>query len=1063
MEEKRILKDIINFISKKKFKFKSDPFFNVLRNYSQIKNPLELSNIYLIKYYYFSRKKIHIILYDEEEVINIKFKDEKRTNLSLLQADLNIKNLSQYFYFNLLIEDNINIINYTYSFDFIIEINNIQKNIKDIYTKIFLAKIINDLIFNYQGLDEYNEEKEEEPLKKIRRENQDIIKDKLDIFENINLYLNEEDILYKKIDQLLSDIIISLIKNEKLENCDLIKSLDLENIDITETIYNSLYKILDKDSGYINKYIIKNKKDLLNEKNINFYYILLKYILKNSIYIYQIPLLLELRKLILHLIKSKEVLYNGLNEEQNNKLEFIIKTLTDSEYYFNKSKNENKLTEVLNYYKDFKFISAKEDINILQDIIINNKKGFEKYLLDFEKAKNINIRAPIIKYLINLQELPENLRNENIIKKYINIWSGYEELIKRKKYKKMRKNTREILKKYFVDEKNKYILLKIFNQDEINSFINTKRNLLDKKEYKTKKKKEKDYSIQNNENNIYNNEDEDKNLCINTCGIYSGNNITVNQSEVVHNKNKEKKELNNNEVNHNDNNYYIFLLNILQKCEICFHTNEKGKDPFFIYDSILIENKQKRISYEDIMKNNEINDYLKKNEKNKLVINYKKFVDFLKLIEDKIRKEFKNNYKLEIKLEFKKENNINNIHSFLYNISCTYLFKEPIEGKEYTYVDRNILLNGDKSEHLNFQDLLLDINLPKYKNLKYIYNKSNNNQLKLKSKETLSNSKKDIPITGQKYFIDPKNSLIAPLKIIIFKYIIESNENYPIFIEELDDKTYIIKDSQQNILLYDVNLNKSGNNIKNNDFFYNDKISKKNFKIVCSENKISEVVKLDENELKSIKGEDRPLKSYRKILSYEDKSSLLFNNENINHHEKRNNISNKEKSIRNHKVLISDSKKNGIFLQNKLGDNHFEEYFYDTKNFEVYCLYPLLIVFNLNKNKNLDNININEEYRKKIIIIETNFLLVGGFDNDKKEGQIKLLRIEYRDNLWITKIKFLEKIIIPKNIDQLSPITNIIQSRVTGNILATSLNRNLYMFSEPKIVKNIKNEILNIK
>ena len=491
MEEKRILKDIINFISKKKFKFKSDPFFNVLRNYSQIKNPLELSNIYLIKYYYFSRKKIHIILYDEEEVINIKFKDEKRTNLSLLQADLNIKNLSQYFYFNLLIEDNINIINYTYSFDFIIEINNIQKNIKDIYTKIFLAKIINDLIFNYQGLDEYNEEKEEEPLKKIRRENQDIIKDKLDIFENINLYLNEEDILYKKIDQLLSDIIISLIKNEKLENCDLIKSLDLENIDITETIYNSLYKILDKDSGYINKYIIKNKKDLLNEKNINFYYILLKYILKNSIYIYQIPLLLELRKLILHLIKSKEVLYNGLNEEQNNKLEFIIKTLTDSEYYFNKSKNENKLTEVLNYYKDFKFISAKEDINILQDIIINNKKGFEKYLLDFEKAKNINIRAPIIKYLINLQELPENLRNENIIKKYINIWSVYEELIKRKKSKKMRKNTREILKKYFVDEKNKNILLKIFNQDEINSFINTKRNLLDKKEYKTKKKKRK--------------------------------------------------------------------------------------------------------------------------------------------------------------------------------------------------------------------------------------------------------------------------------------------------------------------------------------------------------------------------------------------------------------------------------------------------------------------------------------------------------------------------------------------------------------------------------------------
>ena len=48
-------------------------------------------------------------------------------------------------------------------------------------------------------------------------------------------------------------------------------------------MFNSLNDFLNKDKGYINKYIIKNKNDLLKEKNINFYYVLIKYILKNPI------------------------------------------------------------------------------------------------------------------------------------------------------------------------------------------------------------------------------------------------------------------------------------------------------------------------------------------------------------------------------------------------------------------------------------------------------------------------------------------------------------------------------------------------------------------------------------------------------------------------------------------------------------------------------------------------------------------------------------------------------------------------------------------------------------
>ena len=41
--------------------------------------------------------------------------------------------------------------------------------------------------------------------------------------------------------------------------------------------------------GLLDSYIIANFSDFNNENKINFYYNLFNYILKNSIYIYQIP------------------------------------------------------------------------------------------------------------------------------------------------------------------------------------------------------------------------------------------------------------------------------------------------------------------------------------------------------------------------------------------------------------------------------------------------------------------------------------------------------------------------------------------------------------------------------------------------------------------------------------------------------------------------------------------------------------------------------------------------------------------------------------------------------
>ena len=56
---------------------------------------------------------------------------------------------------------------------------------------------------------------------------------------------------------------------------------------------NKLYEIFNSNKDYINDYLILNLEDFSNEKKVNFYYILLKYILKNSIYIYQIPFFIK--------------------------------------------------------------------------------------------------------------------------------------------------------------------------------------------------------------------------------------------------------------------------------------------------------------------------------------------------------------------------------------------------------------------------------------------------------------------------------------------------------------------------------------------------------------------------------------------------------------------------------------------------------------------------------------------------------------------------------------------------------------------------------------------------
>ena len=88
--------------------------------------------------------------------------------------------------------------------------------------------------------------------------------------ESNNIYLNENDIIEKNIEDIYSEIIISLIKNNKLSDDmnanEIISSLDIENIDLTENMLEELKKELNTKKDYLQNYKIIDINDLSNNR-----------------------------------------------------------------------------------------------------------------------------------------------------------------------------------------------------------------------------------------------------------------------------------------------------------------------------------------------------------------------------------------------------------------------------------------------------------------------------------------------------------------------------------------------------------------------------------------------------------------------------------------------------------------------------------------------------------------------------------------------------------------------------------------------------------------------------
>ena len=425
------------------FIFLSESLLNLPKLFDKIKQKLE-SEVDIIKFIYYNSIWFHNILYKKDEFVEIEFEEQKN-------------NLYYCFYLDLLIMENPEIVNYSYSFDFIKTINNERKKTFQKYKLIMFSKIILDLIDNYRETDEYNENKDSFELEEIKRENNQIIEDNIEVYKEIDLNLNEDDIIKKKIDEIYSDIINALIRSKKIEDFEyaynVFEQLDLKNINLTKTIFEGLI-----NGQNYKDYEINNAEDLNNEKKVNFYYLFFTFIFKNSIYIYNIPFLLKAKKFIIELIKLKKV----KNLKINKKLEYIVLKIIDSKFYSTKYYEiiYEILNEVLKYYEECFFETKLADIKIIKDIIKIKKvdyEKYEKYLEDYDKAKKINERFPIINYIYNL-EYKGNLRNEEKFQKAILKLDNCEKMIKKRK---MEKEYGKMMANFIKDENNNKILSKI--------------------------------------------------------------------------------------------------------------------------------------------------------------------------------------------------------------------------------------------------------------------------------------------------------------------------------------------------------------------------------------------------------------------------------------------------------------------------------------------------------------------------------------------------------------------------------------------------------------------------
>ena len=341
-----------------------NPFFELIANFNGIDSILKLEEP--LEYIYLNRYKIHKILYDDDNSINI---DEKI-----------VTKFTDYYYLYYLIWCQDVVVNYKYNFNLVKNAYDMQITAKKDIKKIILAKIAITIIDNYFSDGGNNDVDILDKCEKYKTVCIEKINENKNVLEKYKIDLDLDNLEKSEVslEDIYSDIISTLIikkeLNESGETLNILNELEIKKIRLNKTIFDSLLKALTEKN--LKEYIIDDFNDFFNEKIINFYSILFEYILKSTDYINYIPFLSEIQIKIKKLVKENmKELYTyfkrNKNKNSTDKLKKVLNYFVELEYYLNIGEEESK--KILNDSVDSK--NLDKPMNKNGDKLMSNERS----------------------------------------------------------------------------------------------------------------------------------------------------------------------------------------------------------------------------------------------------------------------------------------------------------------------------------------------------------------------------------------------------------------------------------------------------------------------------------------------------------------------------------------------------------------------------------------------------------------------------------------------------------------------------------------------------------------
>ena len=367
-----------------------DPSFNLFNNIEEIKAIYKIYPEMSKQIFFFNKKKIEDILYEEEIIFQFEMIDFQQNKKFYI---------SELFYLDLLVTNNLEMINYSYEVKYIFEINNIffKKGDLNSFQNILISKMLLDIIKNHESDESFEPN---DSLDEIIEEKKKLIEDelkKIEIFDELKY--TYDDIFEKKIDEIYTDIIVHFIKNNKFDenNLKILKELDIENIYITKRMYKGISKCFEEFNKKSYPYKIDNSESLTKE-NIYFYYAIIKYIFKNQFYIYDIPIFKENYLRMIKLL-TKEMSNNN-DKSKSDENTYLFDSYYGTRNFDISSFNYSKNTPSVNISSmDGEKINEEEGekINMTEDEErANDIYGFKDDNIDQDNAESALEKTKVI-------------------------------------------------------------------------------------------------------------------------------------------------------------------------------------------------------------------------------------------------------------------------------------------------------------------------------------------------------------------------------------------------------------------------------------------------------------------------------------------------------------------------------------------------------------------------------------------------------------------------------------------------------------------------------------------